>query len=447
MTASMASIPSNITMIRRPRRNRSKLAAVSILAVCALYVAFSIINLTQGNHGDIQERRFLRSDDDGVNERIARATRKMQRLLAKLRKGSAKKDKAQLLIMLEQLNAVVTASKKPELEQPMMVAQGAGPELTGLAGQKFQFNGDAHPTGVTWYNGRELTGVAGQKFQFNGDAHPTGVTWYNLLSSPRFQWNMSPIRWKNCPEGANTFLGDSGFTFHVPHPKDPSNSAKLVAKQLRFRVERRDARDCQWNYSKTCLAGGSFIMNFGETAKDMLHPGDYSLMTSDGVIRIVAYNTNRDCSREITRMPQDVTRVTDGGKEKPIDYLRQGIASTMNPQGCNAWIQERDARDDLFSYNSDLSTVHIDTPWMQIIIQVRQNKVATKDTCIYANMNVWVANVAPGILGDDVSGLLGGDHNPLSTMADGPLSSSLRRRTLSYMNVEKHVVYGPFGME
>lgn len=420
MMASRVSIPSNITMLRRPRRSRSTLAAVSILAVCALYVAFSIKDLTKGIHGEIQERRFLRSDDGGVNERIARANRKVQRLLAKIRKGSAKQDKARLLTILEQLNAVVTASKKTELEQPMMVSQGAGPEFTGLAGQKFQFN---------------------------GDAHPTGVTWYNVVSSPRFQWNMSPIRWKNCPLDANTFLGDSGFTFHVPHPKDPSNSAKMVAKHLRFRVERRDARECQWNYSEACLAGGSLIMNFGKAAKDMLRPGDYSLRTSDGVIRIVAYNTNRDCSREITRRPQDVTRMTDVGGNMPMDYLRQGIASTVNPQGCNAWIQERDARGDLFSYNSDLSTVHIDTPWMQIIIQVRQNKVATKDTCIYANMNVWVANVAPGILGDDVSGLLGGDHNPLSTMADGPLSSSLHHRTLSHVDAEKHVVDGPFGME
>mmetsp|Transcript_2444 Transcript_2444/g.3734 ORF Transcript_2444/g.3734 Transcript_2444/m.3734 type:complete len:418 (+) Transcript_2444:65-1318(+) len=417
MMASMVSIPSNITMLMRPRRIRSKLAALSILAVCSLYVAFSIIDLTQGSRGDIQERRFLRSDDAGVNERIASTTKKLQRLLAKLRKGSVKQDNAKLLVMLEQLNAVVAASKKTALDKPMMVSQGAGPEFTGLAGQKFRFN---------------------------GAAHPTGVTWYNVLSSPRFEWNMSPIRWKNCPEDGNTFLGDSGFTFHVPHPKDP---AKMIAKQLRFRVERRDARDCVWNYSESCLAGGNFVMNFGKSAKDMFRPGDYSLMTSDGVIRIVAYNTNRDCSREITRRPQDVTRAMDVGEKVPMDYVRQGIESTMDPQGCNAWIQKRDMKDDLFSYNSDLATVHIDTPWMQIIIQTRSNKVATKDTCIYANMNVWVANVAPGILGDDVSGLLGGDHDPLSTMAEGPLSSSLRHRTLSYMDAEKHIVDGPFGME
>ena len=43
-------------------------------------------------------------------------------------------------------------------------------------------------------------------------------------------------------------------------------------------------------------------MKFGKTAHNMRHPGEYKLKTNDGPIRILAYNTNRACSRTWQRM-------------------------------------------------------------------------------------------------------------------------------------------------
>ena len=44
------------------------------------------------------------------------------------------------------------------------------------------------------------------------------------------------------------YMGDAGFTFHVPDPQDPSKV--LQSKYLRFRLEQKDDRSCMWNYSK-----------------------------------------------------------------------------------------------------------------------------------------------------------------------------------------------------
>mmetsp|Transcript_1712 Transcript_1712/g.3414 ORF Transcript_1712/g.3414 Transcript_1712/m.3414 type:complete len:493 (+) Transcript_1712:32-1510(+) len=277
-----------------------------------------------------------------------------------------------------------------------IAARGAGPELAALDGTIHKFEEPRHP----------------------------GVNWYELLSSRKLQWNMSPHRWNNCPDGANVFLGDTGFSFHeiLEDPDASPDDAEIVrSKQLRFSVGRKDHRECLWNYSKSCLAGGSFVMNLGAMSRDLLYPGDFSLKTlrneDNGPIRIVAYNTNTACmlrthdeSHNIQMkgrlIDQENTREAHLDKP-PIDYLRRSISSTMDPEGCERWIEERTSNNDLFTFNSDMSTVHVDTPWLQIIVQVRQNKVATKTSCSYAAMNVWITDISPELLEEDIAGLLG----------------------------------------
>ncbi|KAL7542865.1 hypothetical protein ACHAXR_012152 [Thalassiosira sp. AJA248-18] len=299
-----------------------------------------------------------------------------------------------------------------ENHRDIVVAQGAGPELIGLAGQDYKFDGEAR-----WVQ--------------------QGATWYNVLTSPMFQWNMVPYRWDSCPDKENMFVGNTGFTFHEPHPKDPT---KMKSWHLQFRLNRGASRECLFNGSGACLGGGSFIMTFAQQGKDMLYPGDYSLKTSGGMIRIVAYNINRDCIRkrydssesgeQTDRSNTDAATALDGNspsssvlpEKRPIDYLHQAKSITMNPEGCDAWIKERELRDDLFSYDSDLSTVHIDTPWMKIVIEAQQNKVAEEDSCVFAGMNTWITDVNPALKGE-LSG------------------------ALSYQESEAHEVDGPFGME
>mmetsp|Transcript_26163 Transcript_26163/g.42542 ORF Transcript_26163/g.42542 Transcript_26163/m.42542 type:complete len:233 (-) Transcript_26163:37-735(-) len=214
----------------------------------------------------------------------------------------------------------------------------------------------------------------------------------------------------------------------------------MISKYLRFRVERSDERECLWNSARACLAGGNFIMNFGKKARNILYPGDYSVATSDGAIRIVAYNTNRDCSRRMADSPRNVTAAPRATEKAPIDYLRQGKSLTENPRKCKAWIKERMLEDDLFTFNSDFSTVHIDTPWMQITIQVSQKKVATEDTCVHAIMNIWITNMIPELLEDQFGGVLG-EHHHLTYFSYAPKMMS---RDLKHEDVEEHIVTGPF---
>jgi len=135
-----------------------------------------------------------------------------------------------------------------------------------------------------------------------------------------------------CPDGEDKFLGRAGFAFHEPHPQHPDPS-RTVSKYLQFQVLRRDERECLWNYSKTCLAGGSFAMKFGKTARDILHPGDYKLKTSDGgVIRIVAYNTNRDCAIASTPEVRPQSSSPQVAAERsPINFCRRRGRSRRTP--------------------------------------------------------------------------------------------------------------------
>ncbi|KAL7552626.1 hypothetical protein ACHAWF_015856, partial [Thalassiosira exigua] len=308
---------------------------------------------------------------------------------------------------------VLNAAEQSPMSRKLFAAQGAGPELTGLDGQAYKL----------------------------GAIPDQGVTWYKMLASPKVQWNMAPYHWGDCPQEESVFVGNTGFTFHDVDPQDPSNAK---SKYLRFRLERRSERECDWNSAKSCLGGGSFIMNFGKTARDMLYPGSHTLKTTSGVIRVVAYNTIRSCVIEepkFSAAPQQLPR------NAPVDYLRQSLSSTMDPEKCASWIKENEKDIDLFTFNSDIATVHVDTPWMQILIQVRQNKVATKTKCNYGSLNVWVTDVSPEILETYYYGIFG-EMNMLTSAnralraMEMPVDGHAPKKSV---DGKAHVVDGPFG--
>mmetsp|Transcript_16217 Transcript_16217/g.34242 ORF Transcript_16217/g.34242 Transcript_16217/m.34242 type:complete len:460 (+) Transcript_16217:215-1594(+) len=393
-------------MIERPRRSRSSLAAVAVLVWCTMYIASFLVGpISQNKYIDANEnlisrQRFLKSSE-AVNDLLDQEMFEgLDQVLVKLR-------------------SYLTLTPAATVALPVAVAQGAGPELTGLTGQFHHFIEPRHQ----------------------------GVSWYKLLSSPKFQWNMAPLRWNHCQPGNDVFLGDTGFSFHE---LDPNDNTQVISKFLRFRVLRKDERECLWNHSRSCLAGGSLVMNFGKTAMDMLYPGNYSLKTNDGVIRIVAYNTVRACSRKQfvpTEDGEQTTRRLKGtgaSSPEPLDYLRQAIPSTLDPVLCETWIQERESKGDLFSFNSDYATVHIDTPWMQIVIQVYQSKVLD-ETCDFASMNVLITDVSPELLEDNFGGMLGDERQ---TRRDSrALNRRLKRRGYQVSHKENniHEVDGPFG--
>ena len=273
---------------------------------------------------------------------------------------------------------------------------------------------------------------------------------------------MAPYKYDNCPLGNNMFNMNNGFTFHHTDPK----TNKVKKQYLNFKLNRRDSRQCLFNGSETCLAGGNFILNLGMTTPDMYNPGVYNV----GAIHLVAHNTIRDCSRrwydlgstETTvqgiwqqQLYQDTTNTAAPHLEKktPFDYLRQGLHLTTNPQRCEAWINEREANNDLFKFNSDQVTVHISTPYMHLNIDVRQNKVPTDTECNYATMKVWITDIADEILLQElregrVGGILcaqgQGQEAPLNSPQDAPQEMPI---VMDRMSIDAYQVEGPFGTE
>ena len=283
--------------------------------------------------------------------------------------------------------------------------------------------------------GPALTARDGRAYQL-GDVPGQGVTWYTLLSSPKVQWNAAPYAWPSCPRDENTWLGHTSFSFHEPD---------AVSKHLRFRVERRDERECTWNFSKACLAGGSFVMNFGKSAKDMLYPGLYTLKTSEGMVRIVAYNSIRACT---IKEPKLTTSQDEIPLKAPMDYLRRAVPSTTDPEACQAWIDKHPSSDELFELASDHATVHVDTPWMQVAIQVEQVKVKTEEECVHGGMNVWITDASSEIVADEFGGVLGKPQVGASTsraLRQGEEALEGEVRALKMVEGKAHVIDGPFG--
>ena len=94
--------------------------------------------------------------------------------------------------------------------------------------------------------------------------------------------------------------------------------------------------------------------------------------------------------------------------------------------------------DDLFSYNSDQARVYIDTKWMQIAIEVRQNKVPMEGNCDYASMNIHITDMSPELMQDEVSGVLG------ATKLAEQEARIMKGRALRYKGIEAYEVEGPF---
>ena len=254
---------------------------------------------------------------------------------------------------------------------------------------------------------------------------------------------------------------NNGFTFLHPDVRNPN---KLKKQYLNFKLNRRDSRQCLFNGSETCLGGGNFILNLGMTTPDMYAPGVYNV----GSIHLVAHNTIRDCSRRWydlgstetivqgvgqQQQMQQGTTSTDAAphleKKTPFDYLRQGLHLTTNPQRCEAWINERELKNDLFKFNSDQVTVHISTPYMHLNIDVRQNKVPTDEECNYATMKVWITDIADEMLLQElregrVGGILGaqGQEAP-----QGPSPQDAMPIVMDVVPIEAYQVEGPFGTE
>ena len=138
--------------------------------------------------------------------------------------------------------------------------------------------------------------------------------------------------------------------------------------------------------------------------RDLRKPGEYKLKTNEGPIRIIAYNTNTACSRkwqEDSTVRQEyfnnLSLAKNSTSASPLDLIRQSKSSAIDPERCERFIKERESNNDLFLFNSDIAVVHIDTPWMQISVQVRQNKIPTESTCRFAKMNIWINSVDPDI--------------------------------------------------
>jgi len=430
---------------QRPHRSRSAIAALAIMTGCFLYIASSLIDEISyddsrgvGMNDNIQPgQRMLRVKYPSIDHSIISKEDKYlsshaddvepprESFFQRMLRSSDDGDDSNINFLMARLSPSTNTNTVPQVTGPGASSHGPGPSLTGLSGQTFKFYGE--------------------------QSHETGITYYNILASPKMQWNMAPYRWPSCPGGSDMYLGDTGFSFADNSGKSSSSALGSIIntfnnsnKQLRFRITRRDERECTWNYSRACLAGGSFVMNLGPTARDMFYPGDYSIKTNgDGEIRVVAYNTNKYCMRRTVNAGKEEEVEANANassprvnpkKKTPIDYLRDTVSTAMHPRECEAWIDKRERKDDLFSVNSDVSTVHVDTPYMQITIQVRQNKVATKKTCVYAGMNVWITNISPMLLEDTFHGVL----------EVNPADPSHAHRTLSYSSVEKHEVEGPF---
>lgn len=123
------------------------------------------------------------------------------------------------------------------------------------------------------------------------------------------------------------------------------------------------------------LGGGSLIIKLG--SQDIVAPGDYTLKTAKGDIRVVAHNPYSACSRkwyDFDHNPYPSARGEDhpaGGrrrlsllaptssesKKEPIEFLLENRESWISSAECANWVQGRKDNEDLFRQVGDWSTI------------------------------------------------------------------------------------------
>lgn len=126
-------------------------------------------------------------------------------------------------------------------------------------------------------------------------------------------------------------------------------------------------------------------------------------------------------------------------------------------------MEERGSAEGLFAFESDIATVHVDTPWMRVTMQIHQNKVAREGRCAFARLDVWISDINPklvrgplgGVLGDDALGDDDAKENEESSEArelkEGPRPRGrkkrrIQERALTYKEGGAHRVDGHFGI-
>ena len=306
-----------------------------------------------------------------------------------------------------------------------------------------------------------ITGLNDQAFLFEGH---TGRWYANLaMKAAPFQWNMLFEKYHSCPQGADTFITSSAFTFPGLDPaNDPSHSIFLTV-------------DANSNFVCTnppCLGDGALTIVFDERTH-LTHPGDYNF--HEAGTRIVAHNTYGSCSRRwydyiSSDEEEDVLETNEDSLYTPMDDFRRRLGALapssskssldfilenkgemVNSADCKYWIIARQNEGNLFDQQGEWSSVHIDTPHISFHVELRQNRQpentrnGASSSCQYASLDVWITKISPYLMesAGDWRGILG-ETRVKKYDAEGNQIVTDRLQILDYPEDEAYEVDGPF---
>lgn len=292
-------------------------------------------------------------------------------------------------------------------------------------------------------NGDPLfTGLQGQAFKFDG----RDGAWYSNVAAKSLQWNLRFGKFDTCPQGENMFVTGTAMTFFR---LESSGKSKEVVHSIVVEVvdPEKVAPDCN---SGVCLGDGSLKISID--GQDIVHTGDYPLTNIGG--RVVAHNTYAACSRkwyDFDKMAQDSDvsplRTTRELKRinAPVDYILQSRGEMIDSEGCQGWLDDRIANDDLFEQSGQWSTVHIKTPLVSFHVEYRQND-GTNGDCAYKSIDAWISDASVTLKEQKWEGVTG-ETRYLKYYADGTPITNDRSMLLVGKDDGDYEVDGPTGVE
>ena len=265
-----------------------------------------------------------------------------------------------------------------------------------------------------------------------------------------------------------TFLTGSSIALLDPNPTS-ANGAVQSSDNIFVSVQQQDTFA---NTDVAALGGGNLIIKLGDL--DIVFPGDYTLRTAKGDIRVVAHNTIAACSRKWYDYDHKPYAASVHGEDspairrrrlslqqvkQPIDYLLDNKEAWIDSAECTKWVEERknnndlfqqlgdgpSVYDDLFQQLGDWSTIYIETPLITYQMELRQNKVDNDESCAYASLDTYITEMSPELEAEDFRGILGETKVKKFDFKEGATIMLDRSIALEYSNDEAYEVDGPFG--
>ena len=297
-----------------------------------------------------------------------------------------------------------------------------------------------------------IVGLKNQVLKFDGRSN----AWYANLATDTFQWNMKFHQFSNCEKEEGMYI--TGMSFLVfdesQFPEIGSMETRTPQHSVTIMIQDESAYfpGCSQDGPTHCLGYGSLKIVLDNEV--IIMPGKYE--TPDNEVKVVTYNTFGACSRRCFDCPikdennkSDLSHKNHGRSglrsKRPIDYLLESGSDKVDFATCSQWMEKRVQNDDLLLQAGGWSTIHIETKYISLHVEYRQNQ-GLDGNCPSHSLDAWITDVSKELHNQLWQGVLGETRFTKLDSAGGQIVSD-RSRLLAGKKDSDYEVSGAYGSD